>query len=848
MRFGKTLQASIHPPWRDHYIDYAKIKKLLREGDDSDSGRTPASRAEQMEGWTENDESEFVHELVNVQLEKVNYFQREMNEQLKSRTATCEARLEQLVSAMPARGPASSLNPVKEQIGGEERRKTLTQVLEDLDGITSDINELEKFSRVNFTGFLKAAKKHDRRSRGGSGARDKGKGKGRSGTNGEYKVRPLLQVRLSALEFNREDYSPLLYRLSAMYAFVRENIDRDANDHGQTRTSSVGSGPQPQGSRKYISHKFWVHPDNILEVKTFILRRLPVLIYNPQPSKEVDASRRDPTINSLYFDNPQFSLYHDKLSKAPEAASLRLRWYGRLSDKPDILLERKTMRDSDSEGAVEERITLKEKYVLDFINGNYAMEKTIQKMKDRPIKNGEDVNRYEALVQSLQGFIKEKKLEPMLRAVYTRTAFQIPGDDRVRVSLDTDLALIRDDCLDEDRPCRDPEEWHRKDIDDAEMEYPFSALRKGEISRFPYALLEIKVLESGLHGRSKEWVSDLMNSHLVKEAPRFSKFVHGISVLFDDHVSSFPFWLSELGTKDIRQDPKQAWEVEQQKVKKQIEDETIVGSFRPGSRDFGGRSAPFASTPNMYGGTPPVAERGLPEIAPRGEGAKKANGSDDQPSDNKDSEEDDSDTEEELAEVPRTVATVPGLRNLFPTFSTSRYGRAHRKTNIPVKLPPGVQKPGTLIMHSGPVQVEAKVWLANQRTFLKWQHVSVLLASLSLGLYNAAGKHNYIAQWLAVVYTAIAIFAAGWGYTMYMWRSRLIRERSGKDFDNVLGPVVVCVALAVALAVNFAFQYRNMKERKRNAYLPFTTAPPDIFNVSINKEHIVGLVQQFGGR
>jgi uncharacterized membrane protein YidH (DUF202 family) len=149
-------------------------------------------------------------------------------------------------------------------------------------------------------------------------------------------------------------------------------------------------------------------------------------------------------------------------------------------------------------------------------------------------------------------------------------------------------------------------------------------------------------------------------------------------------------------------------------------------------------------------------------------------------------------------------------------------------------------------MHSGPVQVEAKVWLANQRTFLKWQHVSVLLASLSLGLYNAAGKHNYIAQWLAVVYTAIAIFAAGWGYTMYMWRSRLIRERSGKDFDNVLGPVVVCIALAVALAVNFAFQYRNMKERKGHGRHPhsLTTAIPEIFNVSIDKEQFVGLVQQ----
>lgn len=540
-------------------------------------------------------------------------------------------------------------------------------------------------------------------------------------------------------------------------------------------------------------------------MKTFILRRLPVLIYNPQPSKEIEANRRDPTINSLYFDNPKFSLYTDKISKTPEAASLRLRWYGQLSQKPDISIERKTLKggaaENDSEGAVEERITVKEKYVKDFINGTYSMEKNVQKMRDRGNKN-EDVSRYEALVESLQGFIKEKNLEPVMRAVYTRTAFQIPGDDRIRVSLDTDLALIREDSLDLERPCRDPDDWHRKDIDDAEMEYPFKSLRKGEISRFPYALLEIKVLESALHGRSKEWVSDLMNSHLLKAAPRFSKFAHGVAVLFDDHVNSFPFWLSELD-KDIRQDPKQAWEAEQEKVKKQIEDETIVGSFRAGARDFGGRAnSPRNPIGGLLGQTPPT-DRKFPMIMPQGEGRKKQMQEDVNMESSEHTDSVDEETDDE--DKPTAVATISGLRNLFPTFSTSRYGRAHR-TRSAVKLPPGVQKPGTLIMHSGPVQVEAKVWLANQRTFLKWQHVSILLASLSIGLYNAAGTHNYIARWLALVYTCIAIFAAGWGYGMYMWRSRLIRERSGKDFDNALGPIVVCVALAVALGVNFAFQ------------------------------------------
>jgi len=141
--------------------------------------------------------------------------------------------------------------------------------------------------------------------------------------------------------------------------------------------------------------------------------------------------------------------------------------------------------------------------------------------------------------------------------------------------------------------------------------------------------------------------------------------------------------------------------------------------------------------------------------------------------------------------------------NYFPSFSMSRYARARRER---VQLPPGVRHPGTWLKDAGPVKVESKVWLANQRTFIKWQHVSVLLASLSLGLYNAAGEDNHLARTIGIVYTCFAIFAGVWGWYMYEKRARLIRQRSGRDFDNVFGPIVVCIGLAAALVLNFAFK------------------------------------------
>lgn len=146
------------------------------------------------------------------------------------------------------------------------------------------------------------------------------------------------------------------------------------------------------------------------------------------------------------------------------------------------------------------------------------------------------------------------------------------------------------------------------------------------------------------------------------------------------------------------------------------------------------------------------------------------------------------------------------LRKLFPTFSASRYAWSRYRKRL--NLPAGVKAPGIWIKDRGPVMVEPKVWLANQRTFVKWMHISVLLGTLALALYNAAGKDNMVARTLAAIYTLIAIFAALWGWGAYLYRSNLIRQRSPKDLDLSFGPVVVSLALLVALCVNFGFKVR----------------------------------------
>jgi uncharacterized membrane protein YidH (DUF202 family) len=466
-----------------------------------------------------------------------------------------------------------------------------------------------------------------------------------------------------------------------------------------------------------------------------------------------------------------------------DASSLRLRWYGNLKEMPEILFEQKVIDENGN--SEEKKFPIKEKYIQQFLQGQYKMEKSISKL-ERQGRSAEQVEEFKATVNDIQSFIQASDLQPVLRANYTRTAFQKPLDDRVRISIDTELAFIREDALDPDRPCRNPQSWHRRDIDDTELQYPFSNVNQGEISRFPYAVLEIKV-KGDAGKKPPQWVQDLMDSHLVHHAPRFSKFVHGVASLFEDHVNNLPFWLSEVET-DIRKTPQIAFEEEENRKAKQAEDEHVVGSLLGTSKGRSFSYKPAVSSPvgksYMQDHARQVAERRRSQL-------------------NGDS------SEEPVAQEGNSGGNnsinYGTLSSIFPSFSSSKYAQARRQKQV--TLPPGVTKPRQLIKDSGPLQVEPKVWLANERTFLKWQHICILLGSLAVGLYTAAGE-DFVAEFMGIAYIVIAVFAGLWGYYMQYTRRNMIVARSGKDFDNLIGPLIVSFALMVSLILNFIFKVR----------------------------------------
>lgn len=67
-------------------------------------------------------------------------------------------------------------------------------------------------------------------------------------------------------------------------------------------------------------------------------------------------------------------------------------------------------------------------------------------------------------------------------------------------------------------------------------------------------------------------------------------------------------------------------------------------------------------------------------------------------------------------------------------------------------------------------------------------------------------KASFVA---AGAFTVLALLSLCYSVVIYLYRSKAIRERRVARYYDKVGPSVLCVALFVAVALNFAFEGRN---------------------------------------
>ncbi|KAI0733603.1 hypothetical protein C8Q72DRAFT_600546 [Fomitopsis betulina] len=128
-------------------------------------------------------------------------------------------------------------------------------------------------------------------------------------------------------------------------------------------------------------------------------------------------------------------------------------------------------------------------------------------------------------------------------------------------------------------------------------------------------------------------------------------------------------------------------------------------------------------------------------------------------------------------------------------------------------VPPQVRVPKKI---ATPIKVEGKVWFANERTWIAYLNMAVLIGTLALALFNAS--KDDISRYFAYAYAVISVGILVYGYAVYQHRITLIRKRDPGSFDRILGPVMISILLFIAILANFVIRVRELQ--RQNADVP----------------------------
>lgn len=706
MKFGEHLRKALIKNYSFYYIAYDDLKHQLKKGLYDNDGI-----------WN-NDLEELFLNALETELDKVYSFTKVKNTEVNRRIKESESYVYEVVDALHRyenHDPSITNPPLEEDFQDLE---------EELSDIIADVHDLAKFTRLNYTGFQKIIKKHDKTTK--------------------FTLKPVFQARLNAKAFYKDNYDNLIVKLSKLYDLVRTRGNPVKGD------SAAGGGQQ-----NFVRQttKYWVHPDNITELKLIILKHLPVLVFNADKEFEPE----DSAITSIYFDNKDMDLYYGRLRKDEGAEALRLRWYGGMKSE-QIFVERKTHReDWTGEKSVKARFALKEKKVNQFLSGELTASQVFEKMRKEGKKSPQEIDNLERLAKECQYRILKEKYRPVMRSFYNRTAFQLPGDARVRISLDTELTMVREDNF--DGYDRTHGNWRRMDIG---VDYPFPQLPEKDVCRFPYAVLEVK-LQTQMGQEPPAWVRDLVTSHLVEAVPKFSKFIHGGATLLTDYVNLLPFWYTQMDV-DIRK-PKIQQEygirrnaplrIESSTSANELDEEELSG--------YSGSGVQFSNDINPL-------EEDLEETSPL-----------------------------LFQNSHRSRQGNPFFNQLMSYFKDDREFTVKEGTNFDLngtfkdKLPKGKSI-------CVPIRIEPKVYLANERTFLSWLSVGMLIGGVATALLNYGSNSTLTAS---IGFFIAALFIIGYSTYKYLWRVLMIREKKAVAYGDKFGPNMICGVIFLAIFINY---------------------------------------------
>jgi len=165
-----------------------------------------------------------------------------------------------------------------------------------------------------------------------------------------------------------------------------------------------------------------------------------------------------------------------------------------------------------------------------------------------------------------------------------------------------------------------------------------------------------------------------------------------------------------------------------------------------------------------------------------------------------------------LASLPKNLRTRPRYTRAdgIPDAEADDEGNmpAVRDYHAINSLPPQVRVPKKI---ATPIKVEAKVWFANERTWVSYLNIGVLIGTLALALFNAS--KDDVARNFAYFYAVVSVVILAYGWIVYQHRISMIRRRDPGHFDQIIGLVIISALLFFAILANFVIRVNELRLR-----------------------------------
>ncbi|KAI8988489.1 VTC domain-containing protein [Mycotypha africana] len=714
-----TIQAfedEKYKPWSEEYIAYGAILRGLTSI--CQSGH-----------WTEKDEDGF-ESAIRVEAGKVNIFIIRKQRELETRFAYCQR--------IVARAQTDSIS---------NWRSSTSQTLKE---ILAELVELNRYVRNNFKALEHLVQEH------------------RKWTDTNLWSLFVEICRDRALDNQRFD--DLFVNVCSLIDNLKRKEER----------SILADKSDTKQEMQFVSARFWVHKDNITEVKVILLFHMPMQIV---ASDDTYFEQSEHSRSVIYLDNDDFQQYTGALEFDDAAESISVSWCNDIDLTNSISVYRTALRsaDGDDGGPTSDQIMLGKSRIVGFLTGTYSTDSLAEDLRTDGYAQ-EYIDGSCRTAQQIQTSITNKRLKPKALVQMNRFLFLSPEDAAFSVSLNTDLKYTQLDGAEM--------EWSHLfhgGSSSASASFSSRASQSNEGRQhytFPYALLETQ-FHTRLDGNIPQWLLELSEAKLIYEVPRFTLFVDSVAQLWRPQLAILPWWL-DMMDQDIRraEQDKRKMKGEQALVSR-TDTAQAVNVHRVGYLESRLRR------PRLFEPTPCAASTMAKEEDARSHR----------------SSEDSSEQQSMFLDY-----YYSGRAGNSPAYLLQRVESVKKDDQLRKEAIIQIEEEEKRIKKEKKKKkkkgqmLEPKIFFANERVFLKYLQFSALIMTAALTLLNFG---DYISTIAGATFFGISTVIVIYSTFRYRLRSYQIKTFPGVRYDDRFGPVGLCALLVGAMVLNFVLRWEH---------------------------------------